>query len=209
MPTALGWYPCCVHLGKSLIKILWTSFCISNANLPAWVDIKIQEDTAHYPAHGTLSRMLSSSSTRLKSVSANRIWLQQCLPQPTSPNHSPRFQEATLGCSLQEDSHQFNDNLTGQRFNWWGRHQTQRRGLIRMSLPQRSKDPQGSQSGWFHPGPAWENSGKTGPWLADTRRDKGVSQGRDAGPDGEPQVLRRVLRTHWSSSSPASVCPSE
>lgn len=115
VPTALGWYPCCVHLGKSLIKILWTSFCISNANLPAWVDIKIQEDTAHYPAHGTLSRMLASSSTRLKSVSANRIWLQQCLPQPTSPNHSPPFPEATLGCSLQKDSHQFNQEWQSDR----------------------------------------------------------------------------------------------
>ena len=116
MLMALGWYPCCVHFGKSLIKILWTSFCISNAYLPAWVDVKIQEDTAHHPAHGMLSRMLSSSSsTRLKSVSANRIWLQQCLPQPTSPNHSPPFQEATLGCSLQKDSHQFNQEWQSDR----------------------------------------------------------------------------------------------
>ena len=74
-----------------------------------------------------------------------------------------------------------------------------------MALPRRSKDPQGSQSGWFHPGPAWENSVKTGPWLADTHSDRGASQRRDEGPDGDTQLLRWVLRTHWSSSSPASV----
>ena len=74
-----------------------------------------------------------------------------------------------------------------------------------MALPWRSKDPQGSQAGWFHPAPAWENSGRTGPWLADTHRDRGASQGRDEGPDGDTQVLCWVLRTHWSSSSPASV----
>lgn len=54
--------------------------------------------------------LLSAASTGLKYVSANRIWLQQCLPQPTSPNHSPLFQEATSGSSLQKDGRHLIEN---------------------------------------------------------------------------------------------------
>lgn len=49
--------------------------------------------------------LLPSAGFRQKS--ANRIWLQQYLPQLTSPNHNPLFQETTSRCALQKDVHLF------------------------------------------------------------------------------------------------------